>query len=89
MSTELATADSQIFVGKNFQAGSTIKNTTTLTINFDTPFATIPIVVITPFWPNGPVGAWETVTSVSTSQFTVSSANMAANYSVNWIACAG
>jgi len=88
MSTDLAAAETESFVGTTIQAGSIIKNSPTLTIYFTVPFAKLPIVVVSPFWPNGGVGYVETITAVGTDQFTVSSGNLAANYSVNWIACA-
>jgi hypothetical protein len=88
MSTELAAAETETFAAGTIQAGSIIKNSPTLTIYFTAPFATVPTVVISPFWPNGSVPNVETITAVSTDQFTVSSSNAAANYSVNWIAFA-
>lgn len=92
MSTEsLVAAEPQQFIaiGTNVQAGSALKNSTTITINFHTPFATVPIVVISPFWQGsaGGVGVSETITAISTAQFTVASGNAAPNYYVNWIAC--
>jgi hypothetical protein len=92
MSNETAVAGSdqivQLVSGTEMQFGSMIKNSGSIVINFPKPFSRIPTVVVTPFWPNGAVGAIETVTAVSTEQFTVASGNGAANYAVNWIAVA-
>jgi hypothetical protein len=94
MSTEtLVAAEPQQFitVGKNVQAGSMVKNSTSLTINFPTPFASVPTVVVSSFWQGatGGVSFAETISAISLDQFTVVSGNAAANYYVNWIACAG
>jgi hypothetical protein len=89
MSTQLAAAETEAFVATTIQAGNVPKNTPTITIPFPRPFATIPIVVISPCLPAGQQVAWvEAIATVSTDQFTVSSGNAAANYSVNWIAYA-
>jgi hypothetical protein len=87
MSTELAAAETQPFTATTVQAGSTIKNSPTLTINFPTQFSTIPVVVLSATYQSA-LQSPDIITAVSPSQFTVTSGNMAGNYYVNWIACA-
>lgn len=62
-----------------------------MTINFSPPFTTSfpPVVVATPFWKSGAVGAPETIEFVDNNGFQVNSPNAAQDYYVSWIAVAG
>jgi hypothetical protein len=69
------------------QAGTVNKAASgSLTVNFDRPFETVPVVVISPYYTLGQVGAPETITNVSEDSFTIDSKNQSADYYVNWIA---
>jgi hypothetical protein len=71
------------------QSGTVLKSTPgALEIQFRQPFASTPVVVVSPFW-NGSgqgVGYIETVTSINEHAFVVNSSNAASNYYVTWIA---
>lgn len=70
-------------------SGSALKNQVgALRIEFNRRFPRVPTVVVSPFWrgQNAQVGFVETITSVTTTGFTVVSNNAAPNYFVNWIA---
>ncbi|AGA28446.1 H-type lectin domain-containing protein [Singulisphaera acidiphila] len=73
-----------------FQGGAANKNTGTLQINFPRAFAHPPVVTISPYWAGQgqEVGHTDTLSSVTTTGFTVVSANQAANYYVMWLAVA-
>lgn len=87
MSTELAAAEIQPFTATAIQAGSIVKNSQTLTINFPRPFNSIPVVALSATYSHG-LQSPDLITAVNTSQFTVNSGNMGGDYYVNWIACA-
>jgi len=55
-------------------------------VNFGYTFKEPPLVFLTPEWPAGGVGYVETVMSVDTDKFRLSSNNAAGNYHVNWLA---
>ncbi|MGH3546239.1 MAG: H-type lectin domain-containing protein [Mycobacteriales bacterium] len=59
-----------------------------MTISFPQPFNQIPHVVVTPHWEKQDqgVGNVETISEISTKDFTVVSGNHAANYFLQWIA---
>lgn len=61
-----------------------------LVITFESPFVTMPEIVVSPFWKNSGqgVGYIETITSISLESFTINSKNAASNYFVTWIAIA-
>jgi hypothetical protein len=61
-----------------------------LVITFESPFVTMPEIVVSPFWKNSGqgVGYIETITSISLESFTINSGNAASNYFVTWIAIA-
>jgi hypothetical protein len=71
------------------QSGTVLKSTAGAhEIQFRQPFASPPVVVISPFW-NGSgagVGSIETITSINENAFVVNSSNAASNYYVTWIA---
>jgi len=71
------------------QSGTVLKSTSgALEIQFRQPFASPPVVLISPFW-NGSdrgVGYIETITSINENAFVVNSSNAATNYYVTWIA---
>jgi hypothetical protein len=59
----------------------------TIVIPFGMTFTTAPIVTVSSVWIGGRgVGATETVTAISTDQFSDSSAAFAGDYFVSWIA---
>jgi hypothetical protein len=62
-----------------------------LQVFFDQPFSQLPTVVVSPFWSgkNQQVGFIETITSISTTDFTITSENHDTIYYVQWIAVAG
>ena len=69
------------------QAGTAVKGTgdLALAVAFPTPYIDVPVVVLQAYNPNGPaVGAVETLTSLSATGFTSTSAVQ--NAYINWIA---
>jgi len=71
------------------QSGTMLKSTPGAhEIQFRQPFASPPVVVISPFWngSGGGVGYIETITSINENAFVVNSSNAATNYYVTWIA---
>jgi len=71
------------------QSGTMLKSTPGAhEIQFRQPFASPPVVVISPFWngSTGGVGYIETITSINENAFVVNSSNAATNYYVTWIA---
>ncbi|HLJ90245.1 MAG TPA: H-type lectin domain-containing protein [Candidatus Angelobacter sp.] len=71
------------------QAGMKLKSVGgSLEIDFQEEFATPPVVVISPFYQGSAIAVEviETITSVGTTSFVVTSLNGASNYFVNWIA---
>jgi len=88
--TPMGQATEQAFVvSSGIQAGSVNKRAAgTLTITFPTPFKGNPVVILTPFWAlqSGAVGSIETVVDINSNNFTLSSANAAPSYYVNWVA---
>lgn len=91
MSTPEATRpslDTAPFQVQSFQVGKTPKDTTTLTVHFPTPFASVPYVYVTPFWEDSRsgVGYVETIVNIEPDRFTVVSSSAAPNYYLNWLA---
>jgi len=71
------------------QSGTMLKSTPGAhEIQFRQPFASPPVVVISPFWngSGGGVGYIETITSINENAFVVNSSNAGTNYYVTWIA---
>ena len=71
------------------QSGTVLKSTPGAhEIQFRQPFASPPVVVISPFWngSGGGVGYIETITSINENAFVVNSSNAATNYYVTWTA---
>ena len=71
------------------QSGSYQKSATgQYTVNFSQSYAAPPVVMLTPFWngQNSNVGYVETVDTISNSNFTAFSSNVASNYYVGWVA---
>jgi hypothetical protein len=95
MSTESNVTPSPLGVDGSsvvIQTGLTSKTAAgKLTISFSPPFTTSfpPVVVATPFWKSGAVGAPETIEFVDNNGFQVNSPNAALDYFVSWIAVAG
>jgi hypothetical protein len=71
-----------------YQAYSVSKTSGTLVVPFNVPFATPPIVFLTPYYQgqNREVGSVEAVVSVSTTSVTISSGNQGDHYFVNVLA---
>ncbi len=70
------------------QTGSVNKEGASVTVNFPTPYAVPPTVLISPFYKDssGGVGFIPTITEITQQNFTVTSSNAASNYFVNWLA---
>jgi hypothetical protein len=73
-------------VNLQIAAGQILKTSASpVFVQFTTPFAVTPTVVLTPNFPNE-VTFVDTVTNVSDTGFTINSPNAGPNYYVNWVA---
>jgi hypothetical protein len=90
--TKVSKASSAALNGTTVQFGSTFKSTPTQFVPFNQEFSAAPIVVCSPYWPNGAyVSTVETITSIEPNGFVVTSNNSAEAingqpYFINWIA---
>jgi hypothetical protein len=68
------------------QAGSVTKAVPgSITVPFEEPFMTVPIVLLTPNYALTVAGP-DSVTGITTASFTITSNNSAVNYVLNWLA---
>lgn len=87
---QYAAADRGRVSGPNgiLETGSVNKGQFRVRVYFSSPFAILPVVVVSPWWdkqPNG-VGYIETITKITLNYFEIVSGNAGENYFVNWMA---
>lgn len=87
---QYAAADRGRVIGPNgiLETGSVNKGQFRVRVYFSSPFASLPVVVVSPWWdkqPNG-VGYIETITKITLNYFEIVSGNSGENYFVNWMA---